>query len=239
MALPSAWCAPPNLSLWALRGQGGWLRRLEPSAELPSPASHNAAVFISRLQYNNYNTLFPLSVLCSCDQYAVKSCRNQRERHSERQQSGSCHLLQWEAEFILPWQITISQLRLDTHNDTCVITVCREVRMTIKEGYYRVELINAVWEIPQRYQGLMPVGTGAFGMVCSATDTERLSSEGVAVRVAIKKIARPFQSQIHAKRTYRELKMLKHMKHENVSEYCGWWIWEIFKTSIFNRLLSC
>ena len=39
----------------------------------------------------------------------------------------------------------------------------------------------------------------------------------VQVRVAIKKLARPFQSQIHAKRTYRELKMLKHMKHENVS----------------------
>ena len=52
--------------------------------------------------------------------------------------------------------------------------------------------------------------------MCSATDTERLSNEGVAVRVAIKKLARPFQSQIHAKRTYRELKMLKHMKHENV-----------------------
>ena len=111
--------------------------------------------------------------------------------------------------------------------------------MTIKEGFYRVELVNAVWEIPQRYQGLMPVGTGAFGMVCSATDTERLTSEGVAVRVAIKKIARPFQSQIHAKRTYRELKMLKHMKHENVSEYCGWLIWAIFKTCLFNRLLSC
>ena len=109
--------------------------------------------------------------------------------------------------------------------------------MTIKEGFYRVELINTVWEVPNRYQDLMPVGTGAFGQVntqcqyrdgvhtlvnvyhqvCSATDTERLSTEGVAVKVAIKKIARPFQSQIHAKRTYRELKMLKHMKHENVS----------------------
>ena len=55
--------------------------------------------------------------------------------------------------------------------------------------------------------------------MCSATDTERLSSEGVAVRVAIKKLARPFQSQIHAKRTYRELKMLKHMKHENVRNW--------------------
>ena len=36
-------------------------------------------------------------------------------------------------------------------------------------------------------------------------------------QVAIKKIARPFQSAVHAKRTYRELRMLKHMVHENVS----------------------
>ncbi|ERE87708.1 mitogen-activated protein kinase 14 [Cricetulus griseus] len=35
-------------------------------------------------------------------------------------------------------------------------------------------------------------------------------------RVAVKKLSRPFQSIIHAKRTYRELRLLKHMKHENV-----------------------
>lgn len=34
--------------------------------------------------------------------------------------------------------------------------------------------------------------------------------------MAIKKLARPFQSAIHAKRTYREFKLLKHMEHENV-----------------------
>lgn len=34
--------------------------------------------------------------------------------------------------------------------------------------------------------------------------------------MAIKKLARPFQSAIHAKRTYRELRLLKHMNHENV-----------------------
>jgi p38 MAP kinase len=38
------------------------------------------------------------------------------------------------------------------------------------------------------------------------------------VRVALKKLARPFQSPIHALRTYRELRYLKHMKHENVSK---------------------
>lgn len=29
------------------------------------------------------------------------------------------------------------------------------------------------------------------------------------IKVAIKKLARPFQSAVHAKRTYRELRMLK------------------------------
>lgn len=38
-------------------------------------------------------------------------------------------------------------------------------------------------------------------------------------KVAIKKLARPFQSPIHAKRAYREIKMLKHMCHENVRTF--------------------
>ena len=36
-------------------------------------------------------------------------------------------------------------------------------------------------------------------------------------KVAVKKLSRPFQSLIHAKRAYRELRLLKHMRHENVS----------------------
>lgn len=36
-------------------------------------------------------------------------------------------------------------------------------------------------------------------------------------KVAIKKLYRPFQSELFAKRAYRELRLLKHMKHENVS----------------------
>ncbi|NXI49063.1 MK14 kinase, partial [Chloroceryle aenea] len=45
----------------------------------------------------------------------------------------------------------------------------------------------------------------------SAFDTK------TGLRVAVKKLSRPFQSIIHAKRTYRELRLLKHMKHENVT----------------------
>lgn len=35
-------------------------------------------------------------------------------------------------------------------------------------------------------------------------------------QVAIKKLHRPFQSKLFAKRAYRELRLLKHMRHENV-----------------------
>lgn len=38
--------------------------------------------------------------------------------------------------------------------------------------------------------------------------------------MAIKKLSRPFQSEIFAKRAYRELLLLKHMQHENVG-----WAW--------------
>uniref|UniRef100_A0A671N6I2 mitogen-activated protein kinase n=1 Tax=Sinocyclocheilus anshuiensis TaxID=1608454 RepID=A0A671N6I2_9TELE len=76
--------------------------------------------------------------------------------------------------------------------------------------FYRQELNKTIWEVPERYQNLSPVGSGAYGTVCSALDTKS------GLRVAVKKLSRPFQSIIHAKRTYRELQLLKHMKHENV-----------------------
>ncbi|XP_070797560.1 mitogen-activated protein kinase 14 isoform X3 [Pituophis catenifer annectens] len=76
--------------------------------------------------------------------------------------------------------------------------------------FYRQELNKTIWEVPERYQNLSPVGSGAYGSVCSAFDAK------TGLRVAVKKLSRPFQSIIHAKRTYRELRLLKHMKHENV-----------------------
>uniref|UniRef100_A0A0B7BX34 mitogen-activated protein kinase n=1 Tax=Arion vulgaris TaxID=1028688 RepID=A0A0B7BX34_9EUPU len=79
-----------------------------------------------------------------------------------------------------------------------------------KPDLVKVELNKTIWEVPSRYTIQNPVGIGAYGQVVSAID--KLSS----VKVAIKKLARPFQTAIHAKRTYRELRMLKHMNHENV-----------------------
>ncbi|KAK3536919.1 hypothetical protein QTP86_027063 [Hemibagrus guttatus] len=79
-----------------------------------------------------------------------------------------------------------------------------------RPAFYRQELNKTIWEVPERYQNLAPVGSGAYGSVCSAYDVK------TALKVAVKKLSRPFQSIIHAKRTYRELRLLKHMKHENV-----------------------
>uniref|UniRef100_A0A8C9TYX9 mitogen-activated protein kinase n=1 Tax=Scleropages formosus TaxID=113540 RepID=A0A8C9TYX9_SCLFO len=76
--------------------------------------------------------------------------------------------------------------------------------------FYRQEVNKTIWEVPERYQNLSPVGSGAYGSVCSSYDVK------TGLKVAVKKLSRPFQSVIHAKRTYRELRLLKHMKHENV-----------------------
>ena len=40
--------------------------------------------------------------------------------------------------------------------------------------------------------------------------------------VAIKKIMKPFSTPVLSKRTYRELKLLKHLKHENVWLHINW-----------------
>ena len=77
-------------------------------------------------------------------------------------------------------------------------------------GFYRTETNKATWEVPERYQDLQSIGSGAYGLVCSADD------KMCGVKVAIKKFSRPFQSLIHAKRTYREIKLLRHMDHENI-----------------------
>ncbi|XP_037617148.1 mitogen-activated protein kinase 12b isoform X1 [Sebastes umbrosus] len=79
-----------------------------------------------------------------------------------------------------------------------------------RTGYYRQEVNRTAWEVPERYRDLKQVGTGAYGTVCSAWDRR------MGTQVAIKKLHRPFASKLFAKRAYRELRLLKHMKHENV-----------------------
>ena len=52
-----------------------------------------------------------------------------------------------------------------------------------------------------------------WGWVSSALNSETNEN------VALKKIANAFDNKIDAKRTLREIKLLRHMDHENVSEW--------------------
>jgi p38 MAP kinase len=76
--------------------------------------------------------------------------------------------------------------------------------------FVRAQIFGTTFEITSRYSDLQPVGMGAFGLVCSARD--QLTNQNVAV----KKIMKPFSTPVLAKRTYRELKLLKHLRHENI-----------------------
>ncbi|MEQ2301187.1 Mitogen-activated protein kinase 12 [Ameca splendens] len=82
--------------------------------------------------------------------------------------------------------------------------------MEAQRHFSREEINSTVWEVPEKYTRLKQIGTGAYGAVCSAIN------DRIKEKVAIKKLHRPFQSEIFAKRAYRELRLLKHMKHENV-----------------------
>lgn len=54
---------------------------------------------------------------------------------------------------------------------------------------------------------------GCFPFISHSSAIDKKTGE----KIAIKKLCRPFQSEIFAKRAYRELTLLKHMQHENVS----------------------
>ena len=76
---------------------------------------------------------------------------------------------------------------------------------TVKDKHFEVQ-----FELDARYKLLESIGNGAYGTVCSAIDTR------TGLKVAVKKITRTFDVLTTAKRTHRELKILKHFKHDNI-----------------------
>ena len=70
--------------------------------------------------------------------------------------------------------------------------------------------VSVKFEVDSRYSPLESIGTGAYGVVCAAKDNRS------GQRVAIKKIPKIFDVPAVAKRTYRELKILRHLRHDNI-----------------------
>jgi len=80
--------------------------------------------------------------------------------------------------------------------------------LDIESSCYMVH--GTKFEVSKRYTVLEPVGQGAYGIVCAAQD--EMSGE----HFAIKKIENAFEHITFTKRTLRELRILRHLQHENL-----------------------
>ncbi|GMH16192.1 hypothetical protein Nepgr_018033 [Nepenthes gracilis] len=77
-------------------------------------------------------------------------------------------------------------------------------------GKHYFSMWQTLFEIDTKYLPIKPIGRGAYGVVCSSINRE--TNE----KVAIKKINNAFENRVDALRTLRELKLLRHLRHENV-----------------------
>ncbi|KAG6526660.1 mitogen-activated protein kinase 5-like isoform X1 [Zingiber officinale] len=85
--------------------------------------------------------------------------------------------------------------------------------VTVAHGgrYLQYNIFGNLFEVTAKYRPpIMPIGRGAYGIVCSVMNTETRDM------VAIKKIANAFDNHMDAKRTLREIKLLRHLDHENI-----------------------
>ncbi|KAF3648079.1 Mitogen-activated protein kinase 4 [Capsicum annuum] len=83
--------------------------------------------------------------------------------------------------------------------------------------YVQYNVYGNLFEVTKKYIPLRPVGRGAYGIVCAALNSETREE------VAIKKIGNAFDNRIDAKRTLREIKLLRHMDHDNSRLKTGLW----------------
>ncbi|XP_012478103.1 mitogen-activated protein kinase homolog NTF3 [Gossypium raimondii] len=78
------------------------------------------------------------------------------------------------------------------------------------QGKHYYSMWRTLFEIDTKYVPIKPIGKGAYGIVCSSVNRETDD------KVAIKKINNAFDNPVDALRTLRELKLLRHLRHENV-----------------------
>ncbi|KAM3276657.1 hypothetical protein ACQJBY_044830 [Aegilops geniculata] len=77
-------------------------------------------------------------------------------------------------------------------------------------GKHYYTMGQTMFEIDTKYMPIKPIGSGSYGVVCSSMNKDTNK------KVAIKKINNVFDSREDALRTLRELKLLRHLSHENV-----------------------
>ncbi len=75
-----------------------------------------------------------------------------------------------------------------------------------------VEKINfaSQFRVGERYECLKLIGSGAYGQVVQCNDKKKNN-----LKVAIKKLHK-IEDSIDAKRVLREIRILRHLAHENI-----------------------
>ena len=96
-------------------------------------------------------------------------------------------------------------------------------------SFVNTKVMGAAFEVTDRYSDLQPRGMGSSGLIWfvwslwPACGSRLLKTHSSArdcfsnSQVAIKKIPAPFDTPALAKRTYREVHLLNHLRHDNVS----------------------
>eukprot|EP00636_Phaeomonas_parva_P000988 CAMPEP_0118858968 /NCGR_PEP_ID=MMETSP1163-20130328/5415_1 /TAXON_ID=124430 /ORGANISM="Phaeomonas parva, Strain CCMP2877" /LENGTH=550 /DNA_ID=CAMNT_0006792487 /DNA_START=278 /DNA_END=1930 /DNA_ORIENTATION=- len=78
-------------------------------------------------------------------------------------------------------------------------------------GHWSYLVVGCQFDVPRRYEIHDAVGRGAFGLVAAAYDTK------TEQEVAIKRIESPLAHLTIAKRTLREVRLLRLLEHENIA----------------------
>lgn len=76
------------------------------------------------------------------------------------------------------------------------------------------KVLGSRFDIPDNFDIIEPVGSGAYGVVVAAKDKN--AGDTVDSLTAIKKIEKAFEHKVFALRTLRELKIMRLLSHDNV-----------------------
>ncbi|KAF7092786.1 hypothetical protein CFC21_095242 [Triticum aestivum] len=88
--------------------------------------------------------------------------------------------------------------------------VCRHQNGKGSYGKHCYMMWRTMFEIDTKYVPIEPIGRGSYGIVCSSMN------KNTNEMVAIKKINNVFDNHVDALRTLQEMKLLRHLRHENV-----------------------
>ena len=100
---------------------------------------------------------------------------------------------------------------VDRKSKESKVTADKDANVGAGKKAYKV--LGSRFELPDHFEIIDPVGSGAYGVVVAAKDK---NAEGENNLVAIKKIEKAFEHKVFALRTLRELKIMRLLDHENV-----------------------